>query len=71
MEDTVLTDSDSDFNAVQAVRQLAEEDKAAIGYAAAQLCVVIESNFPGLDKDRIENLAIEFAYRLFMAQRDH
>jgi len=32
---------------------------------------VIEANFPGLDADRIENLAIEFAYRLLMAQRAH
>jgi hypothetical protein len=29
---------------------------------------VIEANFPSLDRDRISNLAIEFAYRLFMAQ---
>ena len=71
MEDAVLTDNDSDFDAVEAVRQLLEDDKAAIGYAAAQLACVIEAHFPGLDKDRIENLAIEFAYRLFMAQRDH
>jgi len=53
------------------VRQLSEGDKAAIGYAAAQLCVVIEANFPSLDQDRIENLAIGFAYKLFMARRDH
>ena len=53
------------------MRQLAENDKAALGYAAAQLSCVIEANFPGLEKDRIENLAIGFAYRLFMAQRDH
>jgi hypothetical protein len=45
--------------------------RQAIGYAAARLSCVIEANFPGLDKERIENLAIEFAYRLFMAQRDH
>jgi len=67
----VLTDSHSDFDAVQAVRQLADEDKVAVGYAAAQLSCVIEANFPGLDGERIENLAVEFAYRLFMAQRDH
>ena len=66
----MLTDSDSDFDAVQAVRQLAEEDKVAIGYAAAQLSCVIEANFPGLDTERIESLAIVFAYRLFMVQRD-
>jgi hypothetical protein len=30
---------------------------------------VIEANFPGLDRDRIENLAIEFARRLFRAQQ--
>ena len=65
----MLTDSDSDFDAVQAMRQLAEDDKVAIGYAAAQLSCVIEGNFPGLNTDRIENLAIEFAYRLFLAAR--
>lgn len=67
----MLTDDDPGFDAVEAVRQLPEEDKAAIRYAAAQLSCVIEANFPGLDSERIENLAIEFAYRLFMAQRDH
>jgi hypothetical protein len=67
----MLTDNDSDFDVVEAMRQLPEEDKVAIGYADAQLSCVIEANFPGLDSERIENLAIEFAYRLFMAQRDH
>jgi len=37
----VLTDNDSDFEVVEAVRQLSEDDKAAIGYAAAQLSCVI------------------------------
>jgi hypothetical protein len=41
VEDTVLTDNDSDFEVVEAVRQLSEDDKAAIGYAAAQLSCVI------------------------------
>ena len=67
----MLTDNDSDFEVVEAVRQLSEDDKAAIGYAAAQLSCVIEANFSGLDKDRIENLAIRFAYRLFVAQGHH
>ena len=38
-------------------------------YAGAQLSCVIEANFPGLDEDRIENLSIEFAHRLFMKHR--
>ena len=42
-----------------------------VGVAATHLSCAIEANFPGLDKDRIENLAIGFAYRLFMAQRPH
>ena len=67
----MLTDDDSDFDAVRAVRQLAEDERAAIGYAAAQLSCVIEANFPGLDTERIENLAIGFAYRLFVAQGHH
>ena len=67
----MLTDDDSDFEVVDLVRHLAEDDRAAIGYAAAQLSCVIEANFPSLDTDRIENLAIEFAYRLLMAQREH
>ena len=65
----MLSDDDSDFDAVEAVRQLPEEDKAAIGYATAQLSCVIDANFPGLDSERIGNLAIEFAYRLFLAAR--
>lgn len=66
----MLTNDDPGFDAVEAVRQLPEDDRTAIGYAAAQLSCVIEANFPGLDSERIENLAIEFDYRLFMAQRD-
>jgi hypothetical protein len=41
---------------------------AAIGYAAAQLCVVIEANFAGLNEDRIAIFSIEFASRLSLAQ---
>jgi glutamate mutase epsilon subunit len=67
----VLQSTDRDVDAVQAVRQLADDYRVAIGYKAAQLSCVIEANFPGLDKDRIENLAIEFAHKLFMAQQDH
>ena len=52
----MLTDKDSDLGAVAAVRQLPDDDKVAIGYAAAQLSCVIEASFPGLDTDRIENL---------------
>ena len=59
-----------DFDAVEAVRQFPEDDKVAIGYAAAQLHCAIEVNFPGLDRDPIENLAIQFACRLIMAQQD-
>jgi hypothetical protein len=53
------------------VRRLPDDDRTAIGYAAAPLACVIEANFPGLDRDRIENIAIEFAYRLFIAQKHH
>ena len=67
----MLTDDDSGLDVVEAVAQLPEDDKAAIGYTAAQVSCVIEANFPGLGSERIENLAIEFGYRLFMAQRDH
>ena len=42
--------TDDSFDAVEAVRQLPEVDKVAIGYAAAQLACVIEANFPGLDR---------------------
>ena len=42
-----------------------------VGVTATNLSCVIEAHFPELDKDRIENLAIGFAYRLFMAQRPH
>jgi hypothetical protein len=70
-EGHVLTDNDPDLDALEPVRQLADDDRAAIGYASAQLSCVIEANFPSLNPERIENLAIEFAYRLFLAQRDH
>jgi hypothetical protein len=69
VEDAVLTDNDSDFDAVEAVRELDNDSRLAIGYAVAQLACVIEANFPGLDSDRIENLAIGFAYPLFLAER--
>ena len=64
----MLTDDEGAFDAVEAVRQPAEDAKAAIRYAAGQLPFVIDPNFLGLDTKRIENLAIEFAYRLFMSQ---
>ena len=67
----MLTDDDSQFDDVQGVRQLPGDEKVAIAYAAAQLACVIEVNFPELDSERIENLAIEFAYRLFVAQRQN
>ena len=67
----MLTEDDPGFDAVEAVRQLREDDKVAIGYAAAHLSCVIEANVSGLNRDRIANLAIEFAYRLFLAQQHH
>ena len=65
----MLTDDDLGLDAVEAVRHLPEDDRGTIGHAAAQLSCVIEANFPGLDSKRIGNLAIEFAYRLFLAAR--
>ena len=31
----------------------------------------IDANYPALDRDRIEKLSIEFAYRLHLAEREH
>jgi len=53
------------------VCQIDADSRIAIGYVAAQLACVIEANYPTLGQVRIENIAIEFAYRLHLAQRDH
>jgi hypothetical protein len=60
-----------DVDEFQTVRQLDVDSRIAIGYVAAQLACVIEANYPALGQVRIENIAIEFAYRLHLAQRDH
>jgi len=60
-----------DVDAFETVRELDADSRIAIGYVAAQLACVIEANHPRLNRDRIEDLAIEFAYRLHLVQRDH
>jgi hypothetical protein len=59
-----------DVDEFETVRQLDVDSRIAIGYVAAQLACVIEASHPTLPRDRIESLAIEFAYRLHLAARD-
>ena len=60
-----------EHDATDAVRHLDLDSRMAIGYAAAQFSCVVESNFPMLEKDLIEDLAIDFAYRLFLTSHRH
>ena len=60
-----------DVDEFETVRELDADSRIAIGYVAAQLACVIEASHPTLPRDRIESLAIEFAYRLHLAARDH
>ena len=60
-----------DVDEFETVRHLDVDSRIAVGYVAAQLACVIEANHPILNRDRIEDLAVEFAYRLHLAARDH
>lgn len=60
-----------DVDSVEAVRLLDVDSRIAVGYVAAQLACVIEANYASMDRDRIESLAIDFAYRLHLAEQEH
>jgi len=66
----MLIESGDDFDVVAAVNRLDIHSRLTIGNAAAQFCAVIDTNFKR-DEDRTSSSAIAFAYRLFLAQRDH
>ncbi|MCU0972897.1 MAG: hypothetical protein MUF80_02900 [Burkholderiales bacterium] len=60
-----------DVDGVDAAAQLDFDSRIALGYVAAQLACVIDANYPALGRDRIENLSIDFAYRLHLAEGEH
>lgn len=60
-----------DVDDFEAVLQFDVDSRIAIGYVAAQFACIIEANYPSLDRDRIERLAIDFAYRLHLVQQSH
>jgi hypothetical protein len=60
-----------DVDGVEAVSRLDVDSRIAIGYVAAQLACIVEANHPDLDRNRIENLSIDFAYRLHLAKAEH
>ena len=52
------------------MKELDVDTRIEIGFVAAQLACVIDANYPALDKERVENLAIEFAH-VHLAQQEH